>query len=276
MALPTIEQINKYTKKDWIKLIKAQDSTVTQIGKRKLSKALVKDLKALALQLNPEVKAIVDASEKKEATPKQEVKEEPKADKVEKPKIDVDKLDVADLMQIASKMQADALKHGKENKEEITKPKKKRATRKSKWSDTISTLLLDSSKMGKDGVYRFSLQEVIDLTGLDPKKNGKLSSWVSYGGDWKPTYKGVGKAVCLLGFKGQVSGAPGANKDKQSSFDLDENSWELRLTPFSSIEEQVKMMEARKEGVIKNWVYTQSEIDAVLSEENDSSASAAK
>jgi len=169
-------------------------------------------------------------------------------------------MDMAAVIQMAKQVAADAAKSGLDNKEEITKPTK---ARKSKWSDVIPLLLASTQNQKKDGSYSFTLQEVIDLTGMPTKnKKGEPSSWTIYSGDWKPTYKGIGSNVVLLGHQAQVKGAP-SSKAARKQFDASQaTNWTLTLSPITP-EQQIALMEPRLKGRIKNWVYTQQQFNTV-------------
>ena len=247
------------TKKEFIKALNA--SNITKINGKALKKLTVPVIKAEFFKHFPDLAPKVEAKKevKKEAS-KQEVK------KQEKEAIkEIANMSSAEIMQMAQKVAVEAKLQGEKNAKEITKPTK---ARKSKWSDVIPLLLASTQNQNKDGSYTFSLQEVIDLTGMptreeDPKKKsfGKIKSWVGFSGDWKPTYKGLGSNIVLLGYKAQVKGAP-STKDKRLSFDESDNSWNVTLYPIS-LEDTVKLMEPRLKGKIKQFVYTQQQLDAV-------------
>ena len=257
------------TKKE---LIKALKPLTSEINGKKLAKCLFPTLKKEFIKHFPNAqeakqedktakKTTKKASVKKQAT-KQATKQPAKEDKVEAKKedavstSDVEKMSSSELIAFAMKMAEQAKKAGEANKEEITK---KRKSRKSKWTDSIKALLSSDKHKNKDGSFSFTLQDVIDITGLEPKgDSGSLSSWVIYSGDWKPTYRGVGSNVVLLGFQAKVTGAP-SNKAKRASFDLSKNSWSLTLSPITA-SEALKLMVPRAKGTIKNWVYTSEQI----------------
>lgn len=257
------------TKKE---LIKALKPLISEINGKKLAKCLFPTLKKEFVKHFPDAqeakkeektakKATKKASVKKQAT-KQATKQPAKEDKVEAKKedavstSDVEKMSSSELIAFAMKMAEKAKKAGEANKEEITK---KRASRKSKWADSITALLGSDKHKNKDGSYSFTLQDVIDITGLLPvSESGSLKSWVIYSGDWKPTYRGVGSNVVLLGFQAKVTGAP-SNKTKRASFDLADNSWKLTLSPITA-SEALKLMVPRAKGTIDNWVYTSEQV----------------
>jgi len=231
------------TKKEFIALLK--EAKVGMVGGKRLSKATLPQLKEKYIELNPEM----EKEFKQAASKKEEAKKQP--EKVE----EIKSLSTAELLQLA----AEAKKQGEANKEQIVS----KTARKSKWSAHIVSLINAVDKKDGDGVYSFALQDVLDLTGLkDKNAKGGLSAWISYGGDWKPTYKGVGKAVLLHGYIATVKGSPGASKSKQAAFDP--SGWSLVLTPVTA-EKQIELMKPRLKGVIKNWIYTQEELSDIES-----------
>ena len=219
-------------------------------------------------EMQPKEEPVKKAAPKKKAVAKAETKEQVQEPvKSEKEQVaDIAAMDMAALMQLASQVSKAAEKAGKENKEEITKPTK---ARKSKWSDVIPLLLQSQANQNKDGSFTFSLQEVIDLTGMSVtnEKTGKPASWTIYSGDWKPTYKGIGSNVVLLGLQAQVKGAPSKKEDREKFDASQATGWSLTLSPITP-EQQIALMEPRLKGKIKNWVYTQEQYNAVKAKLN--------
>lgn len=251
-------------KKEFISSLKQKE--VTTIKGKRLTKCTLAVLKEEYFVHFPDMKPKeepVKKAPKKKAVAKAETKEQVEQPvKSEKEQVaDCANMDMAALLQLATEVSKDAKKAGKENKEQITKPSK---VRKSKWSDVIPLLLASQANQNKDGSFTFSLQEVIDLTGMPVtnEKTGKPSSWTIYSGDWKPTYKGIGSSVVLLGHCAQVKGAP-SSKEARQQFDATQASnWTLTLSPITP-EQQIALMEPRLKGKIKNWVYTVQQFNTV-------------
>ena len=151
-------------KKEFISSLKAQN--IDKVEGKLLKKCTVTILRNAFLKLHPELAPKVE--EKKEEK-KELAKDVPTTDEVAS-------MDIAALMQKAKEVAKAAQEEGEKNKEEIVKPTK---ARKSKWSDVIPLLLASQGNQNKDGSYTFSLQEVIDLTGMPTtnSKTGKPARW---------------------------------------------------------------------------------------------------
>lgn len=253
------------TKKAFIAELNKKE--VTSIKGKTLKKCTIPMLKAEYFVHYPEMQPKEEPVKKAAPKKKEEVKAETTEQvqepvKSEKEQVEnIANMDMAALLQLASQVSKDAEKAGKENKEEITKPTK---ARKSKWSDVIPLLLQSQANQKADGSFIFTLQEVIDLTGMSitNEKTGKPASWTIYSGDWKPTYKGIGSNVVLLGHQAQVKGAPSKKEDREKFDASQATGWSLTLSPITP-EQQIKLMEPRLKGKIKNWVYTQEQYNAV-------------
>tara|TARA_Y100000114_G_scaffold157188_1_gene187861 strand:- start:260 stop:1042 length:783 start_codon:yes stop_codon:yes gene_type:complete len=236
-------------------------------------KALSKCSNAILLnKLNP---APVEA--KAETKPSKSVaKAKPKAkasNKKQAPKKSpaIKEMTDAEKIAFAMKLAEEAKNQGVANKDKITKPRK---VTKSKWADQVAKLIASESHKSKDGTYRFSLKEVIDLTGWNaqsPKNPKKCASWILYAGDWKPTYRGLGSSFVLAGYEAQVTGAPSNKQSRESYVVKDDAKWEVIIKPLSH-KQQLDYVVPRVKGTIKNWVYTQEQLSELRMNINSETA----
>ena len=241
---------------------------VKKINGKYLAKCNIATLKEELYKLRPDLQPAEPV--KKAVLKKEDKKEEEQVEE----KIDVMNMSGAEIMQKALAVAAAAKKAGEANKDKITK---RRVTR-SKWADEIKKLLESENNKSEDGVYSFSLQEVIDLTGWETqsKRNPqKCASWVLFSGDWKPTYKGLGSAFVLLGYKATVKGAPSSKANREAFSVSGNQNWQVKIEPISH-KQQLDLVVPRVKGTIKHWVYTQeqlSELRANIDIESETAAS---
>jgi hypothetical protein len=230
-------------------LVKALKSAkVSRVKGKTLAKCDALELNAKALELKLPI--AVDNSKPAKAEPKKSVSAE-----------DIVKQDANALIQKAMAAASAARKQGEKDKAKITKKRKSKGV--SVWVQHLEKLLSsDGNKDSKTGVYTFSVDEVLSITDLemtrvDKNQVTKLCSWVGYGGDWRPSYPGVGKHLCKMGFVGSVSSSPGS----KGLGGLDKSKWSLKIVPVD-LQKQLDLMLASSVGK-KNPVYSDAEIQEV-------------